>query len=67
MLICEKAFMRGRHIMCRVSGNRCAHVKLCQLTGKFRQTDSAAKCPGREADENTNSNSLHADSSDNIL
>ena len=67
MLICEKAFMKGKNIMCNVSGNRCAHVKLCQLTGKFRQTESAAQCPGRGTNENTDSDSVHADRADTVL
>lgn len=67
MLICEKAFMNGKNIMCRISGNRCAHVKLCQLTGKFRQTESAKDCPGRGKDENTHSDSVHAERPDTVF
>ncbi len=52
-LICPKAYRkdgdrRGK-IMCRVTGSVCAHIKYCDLNGKYRQTDSAQKCPGRDA------------------
>ncbi len=48
MLICNRAYMDGKRIMCKVSGMGCAHVHFCALTMKWSQTDSALDCPGRE-------------------
>lgn len=59
MLICEKAFVKNKKIMCEVSGMSCAHVRFCQLTGKYRQTDNAKKCPGRGTYENIGGDTVH--------
>lgn len=52
MLICKKAYRkpgdkRGK-IMCKVSGMVCAHSYYCDLVNKYRQLESAKRCPGKE-------------------
>lgn len=54
MLICKKAYMKDRKIMCKVSGITCAHVRYCGLTMRWSQTDSAYTCPGRDDDGEDN-------------
>ena len=48
-IICEKAFQkeRGGKIYCTIDGGPCAHLYLCQLDGRFKQTRGAENCPGR--------------------
>lgn len=50
MLLCDEARMKGRRIWC---GDRmpCAHVRYCQLSGKYFQTDAAKNCVRRRKDE----------------
>lgn len=50
-LLCQEAYRvpgdrRGK-IMCRVTGSICAHIKYCDINGKYSQLDSAKDCPGR--------------------
>lgn len=52
MLICKKAYRkngdkRGK-IMCKVSELPCAHAYYCDLVNKYRQLESAKRCPGKE-------------------
>lgn len=56
MLICPEAFRkdgdrRGK-ILCRVSGQLCAHQHFCEVVSRYRQTDSAKDCPGRSGNGN---------------
>ena len=52
LLICPHAYRKnnGRRgkIMCKKSGILCAHQYYCGLSMKFKQTDGAKDCPGRE-------------------
>lgn len=48
ILICDKGYFDGKKILCRKTRDRCGHVKRCELTMKWRQTEQAAKCPLRE-------------------
>lgn len=54
MLICDQASVgdRGR-IQCRRTGGICVHVKYCELSMKWRQTDAAVRCPARRDDYET--------------
>jgi len=35
-------------IRCKVSGNVCAHQKMCMMEGRTVLTDGAMRCPGRD-------------------
>lgn len=52
LLICEHAYRKNNDrrgkIMCKKSGILCAHQYYCGLSMKFKQTDGAKTCPGRE-------------------
>lgn len=67
MLVCEKAYVKGKKIMCQVSEMPCAHVKFCQLTGKWRQTDMAQNCPGRGKNADACGNTVHGNNTHTVF
>lgn len=44
MLVCKYGYLEKGRIRCRISGSICAHVRYCQLSCKWRQTDEAKEC-----------------------
>lgn len=46
---CMEAIIRGSRepILCRVSGDVCAHQRYCLTEGRIVLTDQALSCPGR--------------------
>jgi len=51
ILKCDNGYYSGRTIMCRKRKSPCAFVKMCELTGKFMQTDGAKTCKLNERGE----------------
>ena len=53
ILECDKGeFNANGKIYCTVTGWLCGHVKMCQLTNKWHQTEQAKRCPIRERGKN---------------
>lgn len=51
-ITCEKAYFDAyKRIFCNVTNTPCGHVFLCQLNGKWKQTEKAANCPLKEGDK----------------
>lgn len=50
---CPKAIIGGatEAIRCKVSGDVCAHQKMCMMKGRIVLTDKAMFCPGREMED----------------
>lgn len=48
MLICNKAYMDGKKIMCKQTNNICVHVRYCAVSMKYYQTDNAKECVMKE-------------------
>ena len=48
-ITCEKAYFdEFRRIFCGATDSPCAHVFLCQLNGKWKQTEKVKNCPLRK-------------------
>lgn len=51
-MYCEKATYKDgnpkKYIMCRDSGMICAHSYFCDVVRRYRQLESAQRCPGRD-------------------
>lgn len=49
-LLCNDVEIRGKkkQIWCLHTGGPCAHVRYCAVSGKYYQTDNAAKCKLKE-------------------
>lgn len=47
---CDQAIIGGAMdaICCKVSGNVCAHQKMCLMEGRIVLTDGALRCPARD-------------------
>lgn len=51
MLICAKAYANEadqNRIYCSVTDELCAHQYWCDMACKWKNTNQAAKCPGKE-------------------
>lgn len=49
MLICKYGYYdKKKFLKCRLDDMVCLHIKYCQLTTKWSQTDAAAGCLKRE-------------------
>lgn len=48
-LLCNECTVTGRshQIWCNKTGKPCLHVRYCAVSGKYYQTDAAAKCKAR--------------------
>ena len=52
-IICPLAYFdEARRIFCNVTNTPCAHVFLCRLDCKWKQTDKAKDCPKRKENRN---------------
>lgn len=55
MLVCNYGYKDKRGILkCKIDDMVCLHIKYCQLTMKWSQTDAAAACLKREEHERRN-------------
>lgn len=51
-ITCRKAYFdEYKRIFCNVTHTPCAHVFLCRLNGKWKQTEKAASCPLKEGEK----------------
>lgn len=47
IIICEYGYNNAGRIFCRAHEGPCAHIRRCAVTGQYRQTDLALRCPAR--------------------
>ena len=51
MLICKKAYMDKKKIMCTATKNVCVHVRYCAVSMKYYQTDNTKDCVVRDKEK----------------
>lgn len=61
-LLCNDCIVQGKthKIICERTGNPCAFTRFCAVSGKYYQTDRAARCKLRGAEDEKQNNEADA-------